>query len=47
MIKVYVSEFHYQVNITGRNNMDGVITLVLQGTKGRSANIPLMTYVKY
>lgn len=46
MIKVYVSEFHYQVNITGRNNMDGVITLVLQGTKGRSANIPLMTYVK-
>lgn len=35
-------EFHYQVNITGRNNMDGVITLVLQGTNGRSANIPLM-----
>lgn len=47
MIKVYVLEFHYQVNITGRNNMDGVITIVLQGTKGRSSNIPLMTYVEH
>lgn len=35
--------YHYQLNITGKNNMDGKITVVLQGTKGNTEALALMT----
>ena len=44
---IFCSEYHYEMNITGRNNMDGVLTVVLMGTKGNSSPIKLMTYVDF
>ncbi|OWF47404.1 pancreatic lipase-related protein 2-like [Mizuhopecten yessoensis] len=35
--------YHYQLNVTGKNNMDGVVTAVLQGQNGNSSPIKLMT----
>ncbi|XP_069127566.1 pancreatic triacylglycerol lipase-like [Argopecten irradians] len=35
--------FHYQINVTGSNNMDGVVTVVLRGQKGDSSPVKLMS----
>ncbi|KAJ8305692.1 hypothetical protein KUTeg_016237, partial [Tegillarca granosa] len=36
-------DYHFQINITGNNNMGGKLLLAVQGTKGHSGEIKLMT----
>lgn len=41
VIITFSSDFHYQLNITANNSMDGKLTVVLQGSKGNTDAISL------